>query len=98
MLFRSEARGRIFEFDMFDWWRVVIDGAVFTDIGRVFLPGKDLAFQGGDPGSLKTTDEVRVSGGGGLRFALSEAILIRLDAGFSEEETGLIYLTFGQTF
>lgn len=41
---------------------------------------------------------MRVSYGGGLRIALSEAILARTDVGFSEEESGLVYLTFGHTF
>jgi hypothetical protein len=41
---------------------------------------------------------LRYSYGGGIRFALSRALIARIDAGFSEEERGLIYLTFGHTF
>ena len=43
-------------------------------------------------------DDFRYSYGGGLRFQLSEALVARVDVGFSEEETGLTYLEFGHTF
>ena len=35
---------------------------------------------------------------GGLRFLVSRAIIARVDVGFSEEETALVYLKFGHTF
>ena len=40
----------------------------------------------------------RYSYGGGLRVALSAALVARIDVGFSDEERGLVYLEFGQTF
>jgi len=43
-------------------------------------------------------EEFRYSYGTGLRIALGEAILARLDVGFSNEQAGLVYLTFGHTF
>ena len=44
------------------------------------------------------TDTVQYDYGLGLRFAVARAILARVDVGFSEEETGLVYLSFGHTF
>ena len=41
---------------------------------------------------------LRYSYGGGIRIALSEALVARIDVGFSDEEQGLTYLEFGQTF
>ena len=41
---------------------------------------------------------VRVSYGTGLRVTLDDALVIRFDVGFSNEETALVYLDFGQTF
>jgi hypothetical protein len=43
-------------------------------------------------------NDLRYSSGGGLRFALSQALVARIDVGFSDEETGLVYLEFGHTF
>jgi hypothetical protein len=43
-------------------------------------------------------DDLKYSYGGGLRFALSRAIVARIDVGFSDEEKGLVYLSFGQAF
>ena len=70
------------------------------DAARVFLDRADLASEFGEPESTlpKTNDKVRFSYGGGLRFALGEAILARVDVGFSDEEHGLVYLVFGHTF
>jgi len=45
-----------------------------------------------------TKDDMRFSYGGGVRFALGEATIARVDVGFSEEEKGLVYLVFGHTF
>jgi hypothetical protein len=42
--------------------------------------------------------DFRYSYGAGARIALGEAILARIDVGFSDEETGLVYLTFGHIF
>jgi len=34
----------------------------------------------------------------GVRVGFSEAMVVRIDVGFSDEETGLVYLTFGHSF
>ena len=97
VLLNGEARLRIFDF--FDLWNVHIDGVVFGDGGRVFLDREDLEgdFQLGDiADSIIHTFQYRY--GADLRFKLSQAPVARVDAGFSDEETGLVYLSFGQTF
>jgi outer membrane protein assembly factor BamA len=94
----GEARVGLFGFDLFDWWRIQVDGVGFGEVGRVFVDNDDLVFQGTDEGSFKQTDEWRFSYGGGLRLGFSEAMIVRIDAGFSDEETGLVYLTFGHAF
>jgi outer membrane protein assembly factor BamA len=94
----AEARVGLFAFDLFDWWRIQVDGVGFTDVGRVFLDDDDLVFQGVETGPFKQTDDWRFSYGGGLRFAFSEAMLVRVDVGFSDEETGQVFLTFNHTF
>lgn len=93
-----EARGLLFDFDFFDIWHVEVDGAGFVDIGRVFVDDSDLEVEGPLDPSLETNDDLRIAYGGGVRFALSEAIIARVDVGFSDEESGLVYLTFGHTF
>jgi outer membrane protein assembly factor BamA len=93
-----EARVKLFKFNIFDWWRVVVDGVGFGEIGRILIDDKDLAQQGDTSGRLAPTGEVPISYGTGLRFTMSEAILVRVDVGFSNEETALVYLTFGHTF
>jgi hypothetical protein len=45
-----------------------------------------------------TSNDFRYSYGGGTRIALGEALVARIDVGFSDEETGLVYLTFGDPF
>ena len=55
-------------------------------------------YEGSEDFLEHTLDHVRYSYGGGLRIALSSGLVARLDAGFSPEEKGLIYLTFGHTF
>jgi outer membrane protein assembly factor BamA len=99
VLLNGEARLRIFEFDFFDLWHVHIDGVVFGDGGRVFLDREDLEdeFQLGDIAD-SIIHTFQYSYGAGLRFKLSQALVARVDAGFSDEETGLVYLSFGQTF
>jgi hypothetical protein len=44
------------------------------------------------------TARIRVAGGPGLRIALSHALVVRIDVGFSEEETAITYLSFDHTF
>ena len=99
VLLNGEARFRIVEFDFFDLWHVHIDGVVFGDGGRVFLDKDDLEdeFQVGDIAD-SIIHTFQYSYGAGLRFKLSRALVARVDVGFSDEETGLVYLSFGQTF
>lgn len=93
-----EARGHLFDFPLFDWWEIGVDGVGFVDVGRVFLDSSDLTSEEPLTPGLEQNDDIRVAYGGGFRFAFSEAIVVRVDAGFSDEETGLVYLTFGHTF
>src|SRR5690606_9126509 len=99
------------DFNFFDVWDVQIDGVAFGDVGRVFLDDGDRRAANGcpPPGILDPIlgaceeqpdgdDEVKFSYGGGTRIALGKALVARIDVGFSEEEKGLVYLTFGQTF
>ena len=37
-------------------------------------------------------------GGAGVRFALSQALIARVDLAFSDEQTPIVYLAFGHTF
>lgn len=94
----AEYRLKLLDFHFLDLWQVRIDGVGFVEGGRVFISDADVARQLG-PGFVSTvTGELRYSYGGGLRFALGQALVARIDAGFSEEESGLFYLTFGHTF
>jgi hypothetical protein len=100
ILVGGEYRLKIFDFDFFKLTNVKIDGVGFVDVGRVFLDRDDLgaAFRQ-PPATLPHTNEkVRVSWGPGLRFALGEAMVARFDLGFSTEEHGQAYVTFGHTF
>lgn len=85
-LVNGEFRFFIIAFNFFKLWRIRLDGVAFGDGGRVFF------------NSSVDENDFRYSYGGGLRIALGEALVARIDAGFSEEETGLLYLSFGQTF
>jgi outer membrane protein assembly factor BamA len=98
MVANGEYRLKIFDFDFI--WHVQIDGVAFGDVGRVFMSEEDIAQQLGQPVDTipKTNDKFRYSYGGGTRIALGEALVARLDVGFSEEEKGLVYLVFGHTF
>jgi hypothetical protein len=91
---------KLFAFDFFDIWRVQVAGAAFGDAGRVFVNRGELddEFDLTDDVLDELTDDVRYSYGGGLRFLVSRAIIARVDVGFSEEETALVYLKFGHTF
>jgi len=96
----GEYRLKIFDFDFFDIWNVKIDGVGFGDAGRVFLSSDDMASEFGiDETQLPALkDKMRFSYGGGVRFALGEATIARVDVGFSDEQKGLVYLVFGHTF
>lgn len=85
----AEYRVKVADFDFFRIWQVRVDGVAFGDMGRVYLDRADLA---------RPARDLRFSYGPGLRIALGDALVARLDAGFSKEEKGLIYLTFGHTF
>ncbi|MCC6766343.1 MAG: BamA/TamA family outer membrane protein [Deltaproteobacteria bacterium] len=90
MLLNAEYRLKLVDFNFRKLWDVTIDGVAFGDLGRVFEDGHDFTHH--------TFDDVRYSYGGGLRIGLSSGLVARIDAGFSPEQTGLVYLTFGHTF
>jgi hypothetical protein len=79
---------------------VRIDGVAFGDMGRVFLDDSDLSseFQVDSDLLPRVLEDFRYSYGAGARIAFGDAILTRIDVGFSNEETGLVYLTFGHIF
>jgi outer membrane protein assembly factor BamA len=100
VMINGEYRLKLTEFDFLDFWRVRIDGVVFGDMGRVFFDGSDLSsqFRLNRNTLPRVFEDFRYSYGAGTRIALGEAILARIDVGFSDEETGLVYLTFGHIF
>jgi len=100
ILLNTEIRFPIVNFDFFDIWDVDIDGVVFGDSGRVFISDEELRdeFSIDDDLLSRIIDDFQYDYGGGLRIALSDALVARIDVGFSDEETGLVYLEFGQTF
>ncbi len=89
-LINAEYRLKLIDFNFRRLWDVSIDGVGFGDVGRVYEGSEDFLEH--------TLDHVRYSYGGGLRIALSSGLVARIDAGFSPEEKGLLYLTFGHTF
>lgn len=93
----TELRFPLFDFDFFDLWRVKIGGVAFGDTGRVFISEQAIRDEEGDS-ARSEVNRYRWDYGGGLRISLSEALVARIDVGFSEEETALVYLAFGQTF
>jgi outer membrane protein assembly factor BamA len=100
VMINGEYRLKVTEFDFLDFWRVRIDGVAFGDMGRVFFDDSDLQRQFRlNRNTLPSVfHDFRYSYGAGARIALGEAILARIDVGFSDEETGLVYLTFGHIF
>jgi outer membrane protein assembly factor BamA len=100
VLINTEIRFPIVNFDFFDLWDVDIDGVVFGDSGRVFISDDELRdeFSIDDDLLSRIIDDFQYDYGGGFRIALSDALVARIDVGFSDEETGLVYLEFGQTF
>ena len=81
-------------FQFFQLWYVQLDGALFGEAGRVFLDRDEF----GRRVAPSEAERLPFGGGGGLRNALSQALVARLDIGFSEDETGILYLAFGQAF
>jgi outer membrane protein assembly factor BamA len=100
VLLNGELRCLLTQFDFFDLWHVKLDGVVFGDGGRVFLNHTDVREEFRIDRSIfdRVLGDFQYSYGGGLRIALSNALVARIDVGFSDEETGLVYLSFGQTF
>jgi len=100
VMINGEYRLKVTEFDFLDFWRVRIDGVAFGDMGRVFFDDSDLnrQFRLNRNTLPSVFHDFRYSYGAGARIALGEAILARIDVGFSDEETGLVYLTFGHIF
>jgi len=100
VLLNGEVRFPITEFDFFGLWQVDVDGVAFADTGRVFIDDDDLAdeFTPDDDLLSRILADFQYDYGGGLRIALSNALVARIDVGFSDEETALVYLEFGQTF
>lgn len=100
LLFNGEIRGRVVQFDFFHLWHVQIDGVLFGDGGRVFIDADALEheFSLNEEMISRLVNDFQYSYGFGVRIALSESIVARIDIGFSGEETGLVYLSFNQTF
>jgi len=100
ILLNAELRFPIVDFNFFDVWNVDIDGVAFADSGRVFISDKDLNTElaGTPQPPPRIVDGFQYDYGGGLRIALSNALVARIDVGFSDEETALVYLEFGQAF
>ena len=90
LLFNLEYRLKLIDFDLRKLWDVSIDGVAFGDAGRVYTSSSDFRDH--------PFDDMRFSYGGGTRIGFSSGLVARIDVGFSEEEQGLVYLTFGHTF
>lgn len=73
---------------------------MFGDSGRVFISDADLKEEFSPDEELlgRIFSDFQYDYGAGLRIKLANALVARIDAGFSDEETGLVYLEFGQTF
>jgi hypothetical protein len=98
ILLNAEYRFPVWEFDLLHVWYVHVGGALFGSVGRVFLSPSELAHFGVPQTAASLSDDVQYDYGFGLRFAVAEAIVARVDIGFSEENTGLVYLAFGHAF
>jgi outer membrane protein assembly factor BamA len=89
-----EYRLKLLDFQLFGLWEVRIDGVGFVETGRVFIDGDD----GNGAFLSRSVKDWQLSYGGGVRMALGQAILARIDVGFSEEESALVYLSFDHPF
>jgi outer membrane protein assembly factor BamA len=100
VLANAEYRAKLTAFDFFDLWHVQVDGVIFGEGGRVFIDREELRDEFRLNRDLldRIVSDFKYSYGGGLRFALSQALEARVDVGFSEEEQGLVYLAFSQAF
>jgi outer membrane protein assembly factor BamA len=95
-----EYRFPIYDFNFLDIWQVSIGGIAFGEAGRVFTSTTNLRSEFELNQSIvdRVVSDLQYSYGGGLRIALSQALVARIDIGFSDEEKGLVYLGFGQAF
>lgn len=100
LLFSLVYRQKLAAFNFYNIWHVRLDGVVFGDAGRVFLNAKDRENQFRVNRELipRLFNNFRYDYGTGLRIALGQALVARLDLGFSRENKGLFYLSFGQIF
>ncbi len=100
VLFNGEYRFRLADFRFYDLWHVQLDGVLFGDGGRVFIDRRDLEeeFELNRQLIERVIGDFQYSAGAGFRVALSQALVARIDVGFSDEELGLVYLSFGHTF
>src|SRR5262249_9476052 len=100
VLTNLEYRFPIYAFDFFDIWHVRVGGAAFGEAGRVFSSESQLRDEFGlTPSQIGgLVSHFQYSYGGGFRVAIAQALLAPIDVGFSDEETGLVYLAFGQAF
>jgi len=100
VLLNLEYRFPIYAFDFFNIWHVRMGGVIFGEAGRVFISDHELRdeFKLNESLISRVVSNLQYSYGGGIRFALSQALVARIDVGFSDEETGLVYLGFGQAF
>ena len=100
VMINGEYRLKLLDFDFFNVWRVRVDGVAFGDMGRVFFDDAEFSreFRLNSDTVPRVFRDFRYSYGFGTRIALGEAILARIDVGFSDEEIGLLYLTFGHMF
>ncbi|HYW04448.1 MAG TPA: BamA/TamA family outer membrane protein [Gammaproteobacteria bacterium] len=100
ILFSTEYRQKLSRFNWHDIWHVRIDGVLFGDAGRVFIDAKARQDQFRVNGDLITRviHNFRYDYGAGLRIALGQVLVARLDLGFSQENKGLSYLSFSEVF
>lgn len=100
ILVNGELRARLAEFDFYDLYHVRLDGVLFGDGGRVFIDRSDLKseFKLNEDIVGRVLGDFQYDAGTGVRIVLSDAVVARIDAGFSAEELGLLYLSFGHTF
>lgn len=100
LLFSMIYREELTTFNFRNIWNVRLDGVLFGDAGRVFINARDWQNQFRVNRDLvpRLLSNFRYDYGTGLRIALGQVLVARLDVGFSAEESGLFYLSFGQIF
>ncbi|HYW90928.1 MAG TPA: BamA/TamA family outer membrane protein [Gammaproteobacteria bacterium] len=100
ILFTTEYRQKLSRFNFRDLWNVRLDGVLFGDAGRVFVNAKSRQQQFRVNSDLipRVIHNFRYDYGAGLRIALGQVLVARLDLGFSQEYKGLTYLSFSKVF